>query len=233
MVGRTSRPSSAPLTLSGNSIRPAPTSWHYSAEHSSLVEGLKAEAPLDLQVWARRRRTAARQAMLQAKRRELKGPRIVRAAARPPPPLPPPQPPLIITRPPGRELSRREQTGLRHRDAPFRQLSVNARSALLGENLTKLTRPPSERPHPSSRTTRAQRPPRPAPPPRPPPPHGLLVPQCYEQPSSSAPAGVPPQLLGRGSRFGLVSSGSASQLHVSPADIAAAVDGGCDVNEIK
>ena len=44
------------------------SSWIFTSQHDSLVKGLHKSAPPDLQVWARRRRQAARKAQIPTKK---------------------------------------------------------------------------------------------------------------------------------------------------------------------
>ena len=93
-TARPSRPASAPIRHGSSRLAVAP-SWHFGADHTSLVAGLKASAPPDLQVSARRFKQAARQSEIRSKQtealqerraavRELRAAGL--AAGQPPPP---------------------------------------------------------------------------------------------------------------------------------------------------
>ena len=65
------------------------SSWIFTSQHDSLVKGLHKSAPPDLQVWARRRRQAARKAQIPTKKPVT---RTRSPLLRPPPRAPPPLP---------------------------------------------------------------------------------------------------------------------------------------------
>ena len=97
------RPMSAATTARGPAARPhtqparasAPphgeaiaayrgSDWIFGYQHAALINGLKAAAPTDLQVWARRRRMAARQVALPSKHPARRAAQFARGSARSP-----------------------------------------------------------------------------------------------------------------------------------------------------
>ena len=161
-TARPSRPASAPIRHGSSRLAAAP-SWHFGADHTSLVAGLKASAPPDLQVSARRFKQAARQSEIRSKQTEalqerraaVREVRTAGLAVGPPPPPASERPPSA--RPPPRRVG---GGGSGSQSAPT--TSRGARITLLhmeGIHIQpRPVKPPGEpvQPHPVRATVRRQ-----------------------------------------------------------------------------